>query len=395
MLLLLAKSSAGKLTQIPVYADATLGHVKRELAGRFFPERGQEMGLEGIRVLVGGRVLSPDNARLFELGVESQQLLHVEADDVRADDVRGGPSETLDAISSPHATSSSAGDGGFTLSASSQELGDIKGMFDTEVKRLTAMMNGIERAVEDRLRIEIARLLAGISLERLSRVEDAVKRVEDAVKLCTQRAEKQATLATENSDMFKAKLTALETKTAASSPPSAAPALSPEIADRLGKLEEKLAASAKPATTSPPSTAPALSPEIANRLGKLEEKLAASAASVEVLQAQVLELESKGSMPSSQNVQALTPTEASYSSSMCSLASTLPSSTEATAGSAGEAGTLVHTKVAALEASVKTLEEKVKLQAKRAEQMMKEQRQRAVAQGNSKCVARRVKRRIC
>ena len=362
MLLLLAKSSAGKLTQIYVYADATLGHVKRELAGRFFPERGQDMGLEGIRVLVGGRVLSPDNARLFELGVESQQLLHVETDDVRADDVRGGPPETLDAISSPHVISSSVGDGGFTLSASAQELGDIKSMFDEEVKRLTAMMNGIERAVEDRLRIEIARLLAGISLERLSRVEDAVKRVEDAVKLCSQRAEKQAALATENSDMFKAKLTALETKTAASSPPSAAPALSPEIADRLGKLEEKLAA---------------------------------SAASVEVLQAQVLELESKGSMPSSQNVQALTPTEASYSSSMYSLASTLPSSAEATAGSAGEAGTLVHTKLAALEASVKTLEEKVKLQAKRAEQMMKEQRQRAVAQGNSKCVARRVKRRIC
>jgi len=395
MLLLLAKSSAGKLTQIYVYADATLGHVKRELAGRFFPERGQNMGLEGIRVLVGGRELSPDNARLFELGVESQQLLHVEADDVRADDVRGGPPETLDAISSPHATSSSAGEGAFTLSASAQELGDMKSMFDTEVKRLTAMMNGIERAVEDRLRIEIARLLAGISLERLSRVEDAVKRVEDAVKLCTERGERHAALATENSDMFKAKLTALETKTATSSQPSAAPALSPEIADRLGKLEEKLAASAKPATTSPPSAAPALSPEIANRLGKLEEKLAASAASVEVLQAQVLELESKGSMPSSQNVQALTPTEASYSSSMYSLASTLPSSAEATAGSAGEVGTLVHTKLAALEASVKTLEEKVKLQAKRAEQMMKEQRQRAVAQGNSKCVARRVKRRIC
>ena len=49
--------------------------------------------------------------------------------------------------------------------------------------------------------------------------------------------------------------------------------------------------------------------------------------------------------------------------------------------SAGDGRAGDDSRLASVEASIKTLEEKIKLQAKRTEQIIKEQRQRAVAQG--------------
>ena len=74
-LVLLAKSSTGKLTRLQLAPDATVGQLKRELAARFGSEA-------TMRVRAGGQLLVPDDARLRELGVSSQQLLHVDLDPV-------------------------------------------------------------------------------------------------------------------------------------------------------------------------------------------------------------------------------------------------------------------------------------------------------------------------
>jgi hypothetical protein len=79
MLVLLAKSSTGKLTRLQLDPDATVGQLKRELAARFCPDAGAGSATP-LRVRAGDRLLAPDDARLRELGVASQQLLHVSVD---------------------------------------------------------------------------------------------------------------------------------------------------------------------------------------------------------------------------------------------------------------------------------------------------------------------------
>ena len=76
-LTLLAKC-AGKFAQLQVSEDATVGHVKRELAALFSRTQGVGGATGCVRLsTTGGRLLAPDDARLFDIGVSSLQLLHV------------------------------------------------------------------------------------------------------------------------------------------------------------------------------------------------------------------------------------------------------------------------------------------------------------------------------
>ena len=151
-LVLLAKSSTGKLTRLQLAPDATVGQLKRELAARFGSEA-------TMRVRAGGQLLVPDDARLRELGVSSQQLLHVDLDPV------GGRAPQA---SAPHRAEAprhvlpngEAGDGTGKgrMSASAHEATAV--LDKPEWRQLTAKVDAVASELECWTREQINRLQA-------------------------------------------------------------------------------------------------------------------------------------------------------------------------------------------------------------------------------------------
>ena len=302
-LTLLAKC-AGKFAQLQVSEDATVGHVKRELAALFSRTQGVGGAIGCVRLsTTGGRLLAPDDARLFDIGVSSLQLLHVQID--------AGDGEVSPPSPAAPEASRSAGVAGSNRSTAAHaptapELRSLVGRYEAELQRLAAKVDDIASALEERTRAEIARQLSSMELSENARLIKAMT----------------------------ARLDALEASTKAALSPCAP--VSPEITARFARLEKQLAESR--ALFSPPGAAEPQSTVIQD------------------LQARILALESGDGRR-------------------------LPMAFGSEVDSAGDGRAGDDSRLAAVEASIKTLEEKIKLQAKRTEQIIKEQRQRAVAQG--------------
>ena len=302
-LTLLAKC-AGKFAQLQVSEDATVGHVKRELAALFSRTQGVGGATGCVRLsTTSGRLLAPDDARLFDIGVSSLQLLHVHID--------SGDGEVSPPSPAAPEASRSAGVAGSNRSTAAHastapDLRSLVGRYETELQRLAAKVDDIASAMEERTRAEIARQLSSMELSENARLIKAMT----------------------------ARLDALEASTKAALSPCAP--VSPEITARFARLEKQLAESrtlfSPPAAAEPQSTV------------------------IQDLQARILALESGDGRR-------------------------LPMAFGSEVDSAGDGRAGDDSRLASVEASIKTLEEKIKLQAKRTEQIIKEQRQRAVAQG--------------
>jgi len=355
MLVLLAKSSTGKLTRLQLDPDATVGQLKRELAARFCPDAGAGSATP-LRVRAGDRLLAPDDARLRELGVASQQLLHVSVDPA------GGVASQASAA--PHRD----GDGGVGLGAAragGSAHGAVAGLDEQAWGRLSAKVDALASELEGWTREQIDRLQAsGDSLlERLSQLE------------------LRAGHATDNSAKISemhAKLQALEARGAAH-PARIERSLSPGLAARLEGLDEKL--ESVQAADRRCSCAAAVE-ELRLRLRALENRppstthqdsqLAVTAAEVSHLHARVQALEEGGLTSGKEGNQ---PANADPSGSGAAGVESRLTDLESSMR------TLEESKLAGLETSVKGLEEKVKDLRKLSQQIIKQQRQRAVAQG--------------
>jgi len=334
-LVLLAKSSTGKLTRLQLAPDATVGQLKRELAARFGSEA-------TMRVRAGGQLLVPDDARLRELGVSSQQLLHVDLDPV------GGRAPQA---SAPHRAEAprhvlpngEAGDGTGKgrMSASAHEATAV--LDKPEWRQLTAKVDAVASELECWTREQINRLQACCDglLERLSQLE----------------------------------LKAGPARTADFS-------LSPELASRLAGLDEKLASVL---TAERPGSWAVAVEELRKRLLALENRPPSSTnrdglvgqpdvtAQVSELRERVKSLEESGLMPGKAdfNQSANADPSGSGASGMETRLTDLE----------GSMKMLQEIKLAGLDTSVRGLEEKVKDLRKLSQQIVKQQRQRAVAQG--------------
>ena len=359
-LVLLAKSSTGKLTRLQLAPDATVGQLKRELAARFGSEA-------TMRVRAGGQLLVPDDARLRELGVSSQQLLHVDLDPV------GGRAPQA---SAPHRAEAprhvlpngEAGDGTGKgrMSASAHEATAV--LDKPEWRQLTAKVDAVASELECWTREQINRLQACCDglLERLSQLElKAAHAAENAARM----------------NEMHAKLQALEAKVAGPAR-TADFSLSPELASRLAGLDEKLASVL---TAERPGSWAVAVEELRKRLLALENRPPSSTnrvglvgqpdvtAQVSELRERVKSLEESGLMPGKAdfNQSANADPSGSGASGMETRLTDLE----------GSMKMLQEIKLAGLDTSVRGLEEKVKDLRKLSQQIVKQQRQRAVAQG--------------
>jgi len=313
-----------------------------------------------LQVRAAGRLLAPNDARLYALGIVSQQLVHIEVDGPTG----GSPPVSASCAEAPsearaNAGTSASGSANASGGASSQELEAISARAAADLQHLAAKVDGMAAkvdgiaakvdgmaaALEERARAQVVRLQVAHedTFQRLLRVEQAVT-------CCTLAGNQQKAQATDTSGMIKAltaKFHALDTGPAAAAQPSNAP--SPDImASRLVNLEEQLAVLLSAAKAAPGSPAPC-------SCGTLVE---------EVL-VRILALESKGLAQRVDGDDAVHSTSAEMREAVV------------------DGGQGVQSTLAKLESSIKTLESVVKLQAKRCDQLMKENRQRAVAQGRA------------
>ena len=314
---------------------------------RFFPGNvSSETVAADLQVRAAGRLLAPNDARLYALGIVSQQLVHMEVDGPTG----GSPPVSASCDEAPSearanagtSTSGSAKASGGTIS---QELEAISARAAADLQHLVAKVDGMAAALEERARAQVVRLQVAHedTLQRLLRVEQAVS-------CCTLAGNQQKAQVTDTSTMIKAltaKFHALDTGLAAAAQPSNAP--SPDImVSRLVNLEQQLAVLLSAAKADPGSPAPC-------SCGTL----------VEEALVRIHALESKGLAQRVDGDDAVQSTSAEMREAVVD-------------GGLGVQGTL-----AKLESSIKTLESVVKLQAKRCDQLMKENRQRAVAQGRA------------
>jgi hypothetical protein len=352
-LVLLAKSSTGKLTRLQLAPDATVGQLKRELAERFCAGASPRGSEATMRVRAGGQLLVPDDARLRELGVASQQLLHVDLDPA------GGRAPNGEA-------GAWAGEG--RMSASAHEATAV--LDEPAWTRLTAKVDAVASELEGWTREQINRLQACCDglLDRLSQLE-----------LKTAQAAENAARMNE----MHAKLQALEAKVAAGPARTADFSLSPELASRLAGMDEKLASVL---TAERPGSWAVAVEELRKRLLALENRPPSSTNRVGLVvkpdeTAQVSELrervksleESSGLMPGKADCNQSS--NADLSGSGASGMETRLTDLE------GSMKTLQELKLVGLDTTVKGLEEKVKDLRKLSQQIIKQQRQRAVAQG--------------
>ncbi len=330
----LVKSSAGergRISQVHVATDATVACLKETLAAKLFP--GMPAGSLCLRK--GHAVLAPDDSMLREVGVTAAggPLLHVEVEQgADLTDAVVGRGDEPGVI--PDATKMRNQLVG--VDAIAQKERHASATHRSEQKQAADHMDSA--AMEERLREEFAKMLASQGeevLRRLLHVENAVNRPSGT--------EQQAALESKHARMIEkidARLHAVEAgqDLAASTQPS--PAVSPDVMARLGRLEEKLASSRE------------------------EGPHCSCAATVEKLQERLDALEKTFSRNGDEDA----PRHA-------------PAAVEQAAAAPTTSGADLGKKMEALESSIKTLEEKVKLQAKRSDQIIKEQRQRAVAHG--------------
>jgi hypothetical protein len=333
---LLVKSSTGergRISQVHVPTDATVACLKEILAARLFPG----IPARSLRVRTGRTVLAPDSSRLREVGVTATSLLHVEVEQggdlTGAVAGRGDEPGVIPDIARPR---SRGGDEGNQLAralASAREEQNVGATHRSELKEVAAHMDSA--ALEERLREEITKMLAsqGEVLRRLVQVEDAVHRPSGT--------EQQAALESKYArmiDKIDAKLHAIEASRDLAATPEHSPAVLSDVMARLDRLEEQLASSREGPQCS-----------CAEAVEKLQERLDAL--------------------------------EKYVSRNDEDVPGRAPAAVEKAAAAPTSSGADLETKMEALESSIKTLEEKVKLQAKRSDQIIKEQRQRAVAQG--------------
>lgn len=353
---LLAKSSTGKLTRLQLASDVTVGQLKRELAERFCPGAGPIGSEATMRVRAGGQLLAPDDAKLRELGVASQQLLHVDLD----------PASIRTPMVRPNGEAG-AGAGEGRMSASAHEATAV--LDEPAWKRLTAKVDAVASELEGWTREQINQLQACCDglLERLSQLElKAAHAAENAARM----------------NEMHAKLQALEAKVAAGPARTADYSLSPELASRLAGLDEKFASVL---TDERPGSWAVAVEEVRKRLLALENRPPSSTnrvglvgqpdvtAQVSELLERVKSLEESGLMPG--KVDCNQSSNADPSGSGASGMETRLTDLE------GSMKTLQEIKLAGLDTSVKGLEEKVKDLRKLSQQIIKQQRQRAVAQG--------------
>ena len=235
--------------------------------------------------------------------------------------------------------------------------------------RLTAKVDAVASELEGWTREQINRLQACCDglLERLSQLElKAAQAAENAARM----------------NEMHAKLQVLEAKVAAGPARTADFSLSPELESRLAGLDEKLASVL---TAERPGSWAVAVEELRKRLLALENRPQSSTnrvglvvqpdetAQVSELRERVKSLEESGPMPGKADCNQSS--NADISGSDASGMETRLTDLE------GSMKTLQEIKLAGLDTSVRGLEEKVKDLRKLSQQIVKQQRQRAVAQG--------------
>ena len=249
-LVLLAKSKSGKLAQVQVPADATIGMAKREIAARLLPSLKDTLS---VSMRLRGRLLAPDDALLRDMGVTSNQLLHIETD------------ATLDDAASLAAVQL----GGSPLRACPRGDGDDRDTGDcTDFTRIG--MNDTAVKFEAELQRLASKVASAAELEESTRAEmQRLQARQDDLLDRFARIEKAMSKANEGSDMIKTfatKLAAIENKPAGAVTHQA---LAPDLVIRIEKLEKLIAS----VLAKEPQ---AVAPDLAIRVEKLEEKLIAS-----------------------------------------------------------------------------------------------------------------------